>query len=210
MDISTATPVEIDQAIAEIEQRRYAALDQAKAAKRRLRSTMALRNPVAADVDYHQGQIEKFNAEATQISAEREPYDAEFTRRGGWTRFFHVEHLHTSTWCPSFRPTTRIGWLPEYSGRSEAEMIDAAGDMVCTKCVPDAPVKLKRPTLPELTAQWDKANAADVCPGSGTTDWKDGRVRTGYYSGNGGRCGHCDKSVGNTSRHSRVIRKHKP
>lgn len=210
MDISTATPVEIDQAIAEIEQRRYAALDQAKAAKRRLRSTMALRNPVAADVDYHQGQIEKFNAEATQISAEREPYDAEFTRRGGWTRFFHVEHLHTSTWCPSFRPTTRIGWLPEYSGRSEAEMIDAAGDMVCTKCVPDAPVKLKRPTLPELTAQWDKANAADVCPGSGTTDWTDGRVRTGYYSGNGGRCGHCDKSVGNTSRHSRVIRKHKP
>lgn len=210
MDLTTATPVEIDQAIAEIEQRRYAALDKAAEAKRRLRSSKALRNPIAAEVARHEAEIEKRTAEAEQIRAERKPYDAEFTRRGGWTRFFHVEHLHTTTRCPSFRPTTRIGWLPEYSGRSEAEMIAAAGDMVCTKCVPDAPVKPKRPTLPELTAQWDKANATDVCPGSGTSDWKDGKVRTGYYSGNGGTCAHCGKSVGNTSRYSQMIRKHKP
>ena len=210
LDITTATPVEIDQALAEIEKRRYAALDKAHEAKRRLRSANALRNPVATDVAYYQGQIEKFEAEAERISAEREPYEAEFSRRGGWTRYFHVKHLHTSARCSSFRLTTRIGWLPKYSGRSEAEMIEAAGDLVCTKCVPEAPVKTKRPTIPELAEQWDKTNTPDVCPGSGTGNWKDGKVRTGFYTGNGGTCAHCDKWVSNTSRNSRTMRKHKP
>ncbi|MGP9587220.1 hypothetical protein ACT3TB_16345 [Micrococcaceae sp. AOP34-BR2-30] len=211
MDITAATPIDIDHAIAEIVERWYAVLDKVQEEKRLLRSVMSRRKAIATDIDYRQERIEKFTAEAELINAEREPYDAEFSRRGGWTRFFHVEHLHTSPWCSSFRPTTRIIWLPDYSGHSETEMIAAAGDMVCTKCVPDAPVKLKeRPTLPELTTQWDKANAVGACAGSGTSDWKDAKVRTGRYSGNGGYCDHCGKRVGNTSRYSQVIRKHKP
>lgn len=209
MNLSTATPPQIDQAIAEIEQRRYAVLDKVDDKKRVLRSHQALLNPQASVIDQINTEISEIKAQASTIREELTPYDEEFTRRGGWTRYFHVEHLHTSAYCPSFRPTTRIGWMPDYSGWETVDMIAAAGDMVCTKCVPDAPVAGKRPTIPELAAEWDKAHADDTCPGSGTTDWVNGKVRTGYISGNGGRCTHCDNSVSNTSRHSRVIRKHK-
>lgn len=209
MDITTAPPVEIDQAIAEIEQRRYAVLDQIKAKKRALRSLQVLSGPRTADIERYTARIQQIKDEAEKIRAERAPYDAEFVRRGGWSRYFHVEHLHTSLRCSSFRPTTRIGWMPEYSGREADEMVAAAGDMVCTKCVPEAPVSGKRPTIPELAAEWDKAHADDTCSGSGTADWRDGKVRTGYVSGNGGHCGHCDQWVSNTSRESRRIRKHK-
>lgn len=209
MDLFTATPAQIDQAVAEIEQRRYAVLDKANDKKRALRSHQALRNPQASIIEQINIEITEIKIQASTIRAELAPYDEEFTRRGGWTRYFHVEHLHTSAYCPSFRPTTRIGWMPDYSGLETADMIEAAGDMVCTKCVPDAPVAGKRPTIPELAAEWDKAHADDTCPGSGTNDWADGKVRTGFISGNGGRCTHCGNSVSNTSRHSRVIRKHK-
>lgn len=216
MNLQTATPVEIDTAIAEIEGRRYdllakvaAPLKQLRALQRRI-SNGDTDTAVRSEHDSLEERVTALKEAAAGIASERTPYDKEYHARGGWTRYFQVQHLHTSTYCSSLRPTTRIGWLPDYSGRAEEEMIDAAGDMVCTKCVPDAPVARKRPTIPELAKEWDKTHGDDNCPGSGTSDWVEGTVRTGYYSGNGGRCSHCNKSVSNTSRHSRTIRKHKP
>lgn len=210
MNLSTAAPGQIDETIAEIEQRRYVVLDKITDKTRALRSHQALRNPHPSVIDQINAEIAEIKDQAAAIRQERAPYDDEFDRRGGWARYFHVEHLHTSVYCSSFRATTRIGWMPEYSGREEEDMIDAAGDMVCTKCVPDAPVASKRPTIPELAAAWDKARADEPCPGSGTSDWIDGQVRTGYISGNGGECSHCGKWVSNTSRYGHKIRKHKP
>lgn len=64
-----------------------------------------------------------------------------------WSRFFLVDagHLHRSRSCSSLRWNTRIGWLPEYSGKSEAEIVELAGEACCTICYPSAPVN--RPSM---------------------------------------------------------------
>lgn len=79
---------------------------------------------------------------------------------GRWSRFFLVEggHIHAATSCQSLRPTTRIGWLPELSGETEKDAVDARGTILCTFCFPSAPV------------EWTLGKQADdpaVCPGSG-------------------------------------------
>lgn len=60
----------------------------------------------------------------------------------GWPRFFHVVHLHSNMHCSSFRPTTRIGWLPDVSGLTEAEAVAIHGEALCTICFPSAPTAL--------------------------------------------------------------------
>lgn len=78
----------------------------------------------------------------------------------GWQRFFLVPdgHIHASTGCSSLRITTRIGWLPELSGETEAEAVAAHGAMLCTKCFPSAPV------------EWTRGKADDPTKCSGHPD----------------------------------------
>lgn len=63
----------------------------------------------------------------------------------GWTRFFLVTsskgHIHSSMSCHTCRPTTRYGWLPELSGQTEAEAVEAHGPALCSVCYPTAPVE---------------------------------------------------------------------
>lgn len=68
---------------------------------------------------------------------------AEWRDNGRWSRFFlvHGGHIHSSTWCSSLRITTEISWLPELSGETEKEAVDAYGSTLCTKCFPSAPVE---------------------------------------------------------------------
>lgn len=73
--------------------------------------------------------------------------DAEFDRRGGWTRKFLVTsssgHLHSTMSCSTCRPTTTYGWWPTLSGMTEAEAITALkdrADALCSVCFPTAPV----------------------------------------------------------------------
>ncbi|QJD50442.1 hypothetical protein SEA_CHRIS_40 [Mycobacterium phage Chris] len=93
------------------------------------------------------------NAANTAIDAHEE------ANYKGWLRFFIVPggHIHRSRACSSLRITTRIGWLPELSGETEAEAVAEHGAMLCTKCFPSAPV------------EWTigKAAPADQCAGSG-------------------------------------------
>lgn len=65
-----------------------------------------------------------------------------WNEHGRWTRFFAVAggHIHSSSLCQSLRPTTRIGWLPELSGKTEQEAVDRYGSVLCTFCFPSAPV----------------------------------------------------------------------
>jgi hypothetical protein len=81
-------------------------------------------------------------------------YD-EFIRRGGWTRWYLVSdgHLHydiSGDRCSRI-PTTDHYWMTEHSGRSAAEMIELAGDRVCTSCFPDAPVAPRPATARFMT-----------------------------------------------------------
>ena len=62
----------------------------------------------------------------------------------GWSRFFLVTssqgHIHSSMHCPSCRPTTTYGWLPQLSGESESEAVARCGPNLCSVCFPTAPV----------------------------------------------------------------------
>lgn len=203
--IGAMSPVEIDAAIAAINGRANALLPRIREANSGL--TAKLRRFYSADIIAdRETRRDALLAEREAILEERAPFEAEYVARGGWTRFFIVEHLHTSEYCSSFRPTTNIGWLPAYSGRSTADMIAEAGSMVCTKCVPEAPTD-RRPTLPELAAEWDKAHADTSCKGSGAYLNRDLPHRTGYAYGNTATCEGCGERVAITS--TGKIRKHK-
>lgn len=69
----------------------------------------------------------------------------EYRRRGTWTRAFIVTdgHVHKSRECSTCNKgvdPTQFAWLPHLSGKTEAEIIEAASDRACTVCYPDAPV----------------------------------------------------------------------
>lgn len=68
------------------------------------------------------------------------PLHAEYRRRP-WTRAFLVTdgHVHSSMECSTCFPTTRFTWLVDLSGKSEAEIVDLAGERACTVCYPSAP-----------------------------------------------------------------------
>lgn len=115
----------------------------------------------------------------------------------GWSRFFLVQHIHNSMNCSSFRPTTKIGWLPKVSGLTEVEAVSEYGATLCTICFPSAPT--------ELTT---KAVDPDLCTGSGkyhSTKYLTGRENS--YSSPSGYCPDCLRW--NTLTKTGVMRKHK-
>jgi hypothetical protein len=126
----------------------------------------------------------------------REFDEANYT---GWTRFFLVKHIHSNRYCSSFRATTRVGWLPDVSGLTEAEAVAEHGATLCTICFPSAPVEL-------TTAALDPS----LCTGSGGPYDKErltGRERS-YYSP-AGYCPVCGEWTSLTARYSAKLRKHK-
>lgn len=207
MDLLTTTPSQIDSALAEINSRANAVVGAIERKKLRL-SPQEIRSTGAFRAAELRAEIVVLENRLDDIREEGLPLDAEFMRRDGWTRFFIVQHLHTSLRCSSFRMKTQVSWLSEYSGTSELEMIEAAGDMVCTKCVPNAPTTPKRPTLPALAAEWDKAHGQKgTCPGAGRQLNRILPHRTGYAYGNNATCEECGERIGITSLGK--IRKHK-
>ena len=219
MNLTTATPVEIDTVLADLYGKMYRA---AEVKARHLANAKEIAEGAdrfeAGDFRYSgaswsreraaeqrakaaeaQGLIDDLNEEAT-------PYHDEFTRRGGWTRFFMVPdgHVHSSmdcTTCNKNGKATQFGWLPEWSGRSEKEALaalvtESRKTILCTVCYPNAPVEWTKPREEEGT-----------CPGSGTTDYPRETARLGYYSGNYGVCSHCGNRA--TVTKTGKMRKHK-
>jgi hypothetical protein len=94
--------------------------------------------------------------------AEFDRLDAEFTRRGGWTRFVQCVHIHSGYHCvggtldrAEYR--SERFWRPEFSGMDEATAIatlQQAAETLCSHCFPSAPVM-------------DKPVDPDMCTGSG-------------------------------------------
>lgn len=155
-----------------------------------------------------QSILDKITAADEQLAAlkdEAAPLNAEHTRRG-WSRFFLVAaaggHIHSSTHCSTCnrngRPT-QFSWLPDLSGKSEAEAVEDQGARLCTVCFPDAPV--------EWTNFWELEEArkqAESCDGSGTRDWVEGTVtKSRKYAD----CQHCGTKQSLTP--TNKFRKHK-
>lgn len=154
-------------------------------------------------------ELAKAVAKAQEIEREADPFEAEFKRRGGWSRFFlcvsdggHIHRRH----CQTLRPTTRIGWLPEMSGKTEEEAVTEYGIQMCTICFPSAP------TMPGYIKAQVEARKAEaekaktLCPGSGTTDHDHSRMRFAFFKG--GVCKHCEHMIGASSLGK--MRKHTP
>lgn len=90
---------------------------------------------------------EQYQAEFDRLQAASDVLDAEYQRRGGWPRAFLVTnsngHVHSSMSCSTCNRNgaeTRFAWMTDYSGKSEDEIVDAAGWRACTACFPSAPV----------------------------------------------------------------------
>jgi hypothetical protein len=127
------------------------------------------------------------------VSAAREAAQAyDEAHYEGWQRFFLVKHIHSNMHCSSFRWNTKIGWLPDVSGLTEAEAVAAHGETLCTICFPSAPTEL-------TTKQVDPS----ICTEGRNYD---GPSRSGYMSGNWGTC-NCGQSISMTSTGN--LRKHK-
>jgi hypothetical protein len=154
MDITTATPAEIDTVLAEIWERRETARFRGLAAAKHAESHRdGIAKYEAGDLRYSaysQSTLDRLEAEiaecqrlVAECDVEAEPYEAEYHRRGRWTRAWKVTnsngHIHRSMHCSTCYPTTSFGWLPQVSGLDEAEIVDLAGEGACTICYPSAP-----------------------------------------------------------------------
>lgn len=85
-------------------------------------------------------------AQINSLRAAAMPLNSEFDTRGGWTRAFLVTgsdgHVHSSMDCSTCNRgiyNTSFEWLPEYSARTEEEIIADAGWRACTICFTGAP-----------------------------------------------------------------------
>lgn len=153
-DLTTMTPAEIDALLAEISYR-AARLEGQRlnylSSARKAREGSRYSRPDVARAEKLEGLAEKLEPQIAEAEAEMAPYDAEFTRRGGWTRAFLVKsnngHVHRSMACSTCFPTTSYAWMTDFSGMDEAEIVEAAGERACTVCYPSAPVEvLNKPT----------------------------------------------------------------
>lgn len=166
-------------------------------------ATAKIANPASAawDVRETERAVDYYTSLKTEITAARiqaEPLEAEYDAKR-WSRFFLVTnangHIHSSMSCSTCNPRTQFAWLPELSGLTEKDAVDAHGPRLCTVCYPSAPV--------EWTVGTQVAD--DSCPGSGTYDHENFR-RTSYTGSGRATCTHCKQQVGITT--SGKIRKH--
>jgi len=62
----------------------------------------------------------------------------------GWSRFFLVQntngHIHSTMSCSTCFADTDFAWLPELSGLTETDAVEAYGEILCSVCFPSAPV----------------------------------------------------------------------
>lgn len=84
------------------------------------------------------------------LELEALPYEAEYTRRGGWNRVFlatssngHAHNGQNCSTCHHGEYRTNFAWLIQYSGKSQDEIVADAGERACTTCYPSAPVNAK-------------------------------------------------------------------
>lgn len=151
MNITTATPAEIDTQLNELGYRRFVLISRVESAEASIEKLSGEGSYYADRVEAMRKMIEDALPKIEALTAEIAPLNAEFDRRGGWTRSFLVTnnngHAHKDRNCGTCFPTTRYAWMTAFSGMDEAEIVDAAGERACTVCYPSAPVSvLNQPT----------------------------------------------------------------
>lgn len=190
MDLTTATPREIDTALAAI----YVEIYKQQAvtnsrwntvehtvksylglkyydhpSTKQTEETLAELHEVQPD-DYRGQQViaafaryEQALSDLLNLRMSTQPYDEEYSRRP-WTRAWLVNntsgHVHNTMSCSTCFPTTEFVWLPEMSDQPEAEIVEEAGERACTVCYPSAPVDVLKRKTRLFTPDEKKAQAA--------------------------------------------------
>lgn len=175
MNVTTATPVEIDTKLNDLYN------DLARAVNRQGGALVQIHRAVGDDTSYrkpnhdltHEQAIAKAELQAAgddflgaarkgldaliaaqagmkQIEDQIKPLEAEYSSRP-WTRAWLVTssagHVHRNKSCSTCNVRTRYALMFMFSGQTEAEIVAAAGERACTTCYPTAPAEvLNRPT----------------------------------------------------------------
>jgi hypothetical protein len=189
-DLTKQTPAEIDAALAAFHEEAAPHFSRASAAAKRAseRWQVPYRGASPATCEAHKARHEAECAAARietktyaalgwEVLAKGAPQEAEFKRRGGWSRFFKCEHIHSSMHCHTLHVTSRRFWIPEMSGKTEAEAVAAYGETMCTVCFPSAPTMTG---WAESVAARLAEKAAKFCKGSGTRDSKPSKYSRCY------------------------------
>jgi hypothetical protein len=155
MDLTTATPAEIDTALLGA----YGKIADLTSQQHRLTATVSRID--AAEPGSYQSMLPAYSPEnraklvaeidALQkriweiLDAEVYPREAQYNDRR-WTRYYLVDnsngHVHKDEHCDTCFPTTRYAWLVEQSGMSAEDLVVLAGEKACTVCFPWAPVDI--------------------------------------------------------------------
>jgi hypothetical protein len=99
-------------------------------------------------------RLSRLQSQVAALREEMAPYAAEYRRRP-WTRAFlavtngqgHVHSSMSCSTCNKMGRSTRFSWMVEFSGSTEEQIVEAAGERACTVCYPTAPAEvLNRPT----------------------------------------------------------------
>jgi hypothetical protein len=120
---------------------------------------------------------------------EAAPLNAEFYAEQ-WSRFFLVNnnngHIHSSMSCSTCFFDTSFGWLPELSGLTEKDAVEAYGAILCSICYPSAPVEWTNGISHVAQAEKDERAAAkaerDATKAAKAITNPDGSTLRGYGS----------------------------
>lgn len=187
-DPTSATPSEIDAELARLHADHARAQDTLRRLAKRHQDLLNDGMPAyAAEL---QPRIEQAHRTVAACEAAARPLDAEFERRGGWTRAWLVlntgGHVHRTTQCRTCFVTTNFAWLTHLSGHDETEIIEQSGESACTECYPSAPVDIrKRPsrikTPEQLAREAEKAEREKAKAVKAITAPDGTPLRTNHY-----------------------------
>lgn len=212
MDLTTATPVEIDTELSRLHSEAFPfrqAIEASRTAIHHLvrgtegkqaldlgtyQATEERARKLADELPRKLRSLDAARADLAPLAAAEAPLDAEYVARGRWSRFFLVTssdggHIHSSMDCGTCNFRTQYAWYPEFSGMTMTEAIaewDKRGssEILCTVCFPDAPVARQVAQIPDTQ-----------CSGSGTWDYDRKTARLRYAYGNAATCNQCSQRI---------------
>lgn len=169
MNITTATPAEIDTRIAAIAVRQ----SEIQMGLQRAQYTLDSKYASESELDKAVETIKALNAERGELFDEVAPLNEAY-RAQRWTRFYLVTnsngHVHTSTECETCFADTAFGWLTQFSGTEQDEMGKLSGMDACARCFPNLPAEVMqakrdaRVDTPErIQAREEREAAAAEC-----------------------------------------------
>ncbi|MGV9748095.1 hypothetical protein ACWDTG_24795 [Rhodococcus zopfii] len=219
-DPAVTDPKSVDRALADLHARRWEIIDRIDATYRsihnavddrqigrtrwamtdqaaydRLVELLGTPNPAPRlrDYAYLIDRLAQYRDARAAITAEIDAAEAPY-RATPWPRFYLVDrgHIHAHPHCHTLRPSTRLGWLPDLSGDTEADAVTAHGPLLCTHCFPSAPVA--------WTVGPAKVEDPSMCSHKRMREWKT-RGRYAWCKECGGLAS--VTSVGNLRKHKR-------